>query len=182
MTERGPTESRRRSTTPCPELIGQACDLPFVTHGSTGSKQLSCGRRAVDGHASEEEPLIAHCVSGLARTFTLPVTHRSFDANVLRAIGGRAALFVYLKTWERTSENERGDAGSGTQGREPRNYDPELVRALRYLRPQATLVVRSAREERALMTILSYNRTSKSITSVSTMSAAHDPTPLSPCR
>ena len=34
-------------------------------------------------------PLVAHCVAGIARTFTAPVVYRSFKRNLVDAFGGR---------------------------------------------------------------------------------------------
>ena len=37
---------------------------------------------------------------GMARSFSEPVVHRSLKANLINAIGGRAVVFISLKTYD----------------------------------------------------------------------------------
>ena len=52
-------------------------------------------------------PLVAHCAAGLMRSFLEPVIHRSYKHNLLHALGGRAALFLQLKTFDVQPKRDR---------------------------------------------------------------------------
>ena len=61
----------------------------------------------------------AVCVSGVARTFALPIVHGSWNANFLSRLPGRVSLFMYLKT----DETSTGGVTS--------NYNPASPAAIR---------------------------------------------------
>ena len=107
---------------PCPSVLGEACDLPFV----------KVERREVKAHQST--PLLAHCITGLARSFATPVVYRSIRANLLLAIPGRAATFVHLKLYLQPGFSRDRSYGATS--------DSELLQALQHIRPQSTRLIR----------------------------------------
>lgn len=61
-------------------------------------------------------PLVAHCIAGMARSFSEPTVHRSLKANLINAIGGRAVVFLSLKTFDVSGERR---AQTAIRGRPP---------------------------------------------------------------
>jgi hypothetical protein len=51
---------------------------------------------------SARRPLVAHCISGVARSFSHPslLLPRLFQRNVIGALGGEPSVFLLLKTFE----------------------------------------------------------------------------------
>ena len=92
---RSSTEFHHGVSAPCPSIVGEPCDLPFVQLGKAVPPASACPLRQ-DG-ARSEPPLLAHCITGLVRSFTMPVVYRTIRKHLILSMGGRAATFVNLK-------------------------------------------------------------------------------------
>ena len=105
----------------------------------------SCTRTRPE--ATKSAPLVAHCSAGLARTFVHPLVHQSFRHHLVNGFGGRAAVFLLLKTF---------DARKTAKALFPANpaddhiddFDEEkqqqLRRSLEFVRPQAVVLEHSS--------------------------------------
>jgi hypothetical protein len=61
--------------------------------------KMEGGAREVHGRAR-----VAHCVSGLTRSLTLPLVYQSLKYHLVDAFGGEPAVFLMLKAWSTASK------------------------------------------------------------------------------
>ena len=135
------------TTNPCPTRFDEGCDLPFTRPRRAGAWR--CAEKAL-----QRPPLVAHCIAGLARSFAEPVVYRAFREHVYEAFGGRAATFVYLKTWDTAPPSPGGPKiPTALQGDYVTWLDnarrEALLAALQHLRPQGVKLVHSEEEQHA---------------------------------
>ena len=93
-----------------PDLAQVPCSLPFrvppverrrafsVNTNNTALRGVVASASGVCEPAAA--PLVAHCVSGLVRSFLQPNLYKSLRHNVVDAFGGHAALLLMLKTFD----------------------------------------------------------------------------------
>ena len=132
----------RRCAIELPALgTSYACPPPLVDTSTTAEFSASTpwGRSNQCADTSPP-PLVAHCVAGLARTFSHPWVYRNFRHNLVNGFGGRAALLLLLKIfgsdtakpWERAAGNDDTAQSKRRMLQAAIEYvAPQMVRLLR---------------------------------------------------
>ena len=106
---------RSCETSPPDALTAYECSYPFRYASNTASFHRDVRVRGGRYHnfrwhrevgncsrtpEQREPPRVAHCIAGLARTFTEPIVYKSMRHNLIDAMGGRTAVFMILKTFD----------------------------------------------------------------------------------
>ena len=120
------------------EIAPWPCDLPVRV-----SKDARCG--------DDRTPLVAHCISGVARSFLFEPVFKSLKRNLIESFGGRSVTFLHLKTFALSAKSPKGkfqgnltaDITSEWTSSEYR----KLESALHYLQPQHMRLESSRRSQ-----------------------------------
>lgn len=64
-----------------------------------------CSRHEPDPN---RPPRVAHCVSGLVRSFTTPLVYKALRENLIERFGGESSIFFVLKTFDVPSKDRNG--------------------------------------------------------------------------
>ena len=115
----------------------------------------NCSKRPPAPAPPPSPPLVAHCAAGLMRSFLEPVIHRSYLHNLVHGLGGRAALFLQLKTFDvQRKRNRKMQPCLGMGCTFPTSAEEDIVpnafdatarakvaAAMQYLQPQAAILL-----------------------------------------
>ena len=74
-----------------------------------GATQLhhpqSCSTHEPD---PSQRPRVAHCVTGLVRSFAEPLVYKALRKNLIDSFGGEPSLFLALKTFDVSAKDQNG--------------------------------------------------------------------------
>ena len=121
------------------QQLRYSCKRPFLDMAHVGS---DCPSASSSG--ASRIPRVAHCVSGLLRSFTLPMVHRSLLHNFIEPFGGHASIFLVLKTFDTAHKHQQlfpHDANADRVAGWNDATRSTLREALDYVRPQQVRLI-----------------------------------------
>ena len=124
---------------PDDQQLRYSCKRPFLDMAHVGS---DCPSASSSG--ASRTPRVAHCVSGLLRSFTLPMVHRSLLQNFIEPFGGHASIFLVLKTFDTAHKHQQlfpHDANADRVAGWNDATRSALREALDYVRPQQVRLI-----------------------------------------
>ena len=139
------SQSNLCNTIPVEFGLEHRCTRPYLDVYTSPAQLSNCPE------SKESKPLVAHCVSGLSRTFVELLVFKSLKHNLIDAFGGRVVLFLLLKTF---------DVAPKKQNQIPSTYAEDLVEvdlnaqwlramkaALDWVKPQHVKLIKSQHTE-----------------------------------
>ena len=114
---------------------------------------LSCSTHEPDPN---QPPRVAHCVTGLVRSFVEPLVYQNLRKNLIESFGGEPSLFLALKTFDMPTKNKKGHFNLTAVTDVPIEWtreriDKQLRPAIEWLKPTVVQLRNSSDEANTLI-------------------------------